>query len=103
MYLPRKPFSPMSNGFERSCRKNYVIILCFFAKNPYLKTNGACHLILFSVKDPKQDSMKNSYMIFLHNCSKNDFRLWAFLLRNQAQNQLSHTKRMIPFTEYHEA
>ena len=91
MYLPRKPFSPMSNGFERSCRKKYVIILCFFAKNPYLKTNGACHLILFSVKDPKQDSMSNSYMIFLHNCSKNDFRLWAFLLQNQAQNQLSHT------------
>ena len=58
MYLPRKPFSPMSNGFERSCRKNCVIILCFFAKYPYLKTNGACHLILFSVKDPKEDSMK---------------------------------------------
>ena len=62
MYLLRKPFSPMSNGFGSFCRKqNYIHnYFLFFAKNPYLKTNGVSHLIIFSLKDPKQDSMKNS-------------------------------------------
>ena len=30
MYLPRNPFSPMSNGFESLCRKNHLIILWVF-------------------------------------------------------------------------
>ena len=53
--------------------------------------------------DPIEDSIENIYMIFLHNCSRKDFRHWTFVSHNQAQKRLSHTKRMIPFTEYHEA
>ena len=32
-------------------------ILCFCC-NPYLKTDGASHLIIFSVRDPKQKPLE---------------------------------------------
>ena len=35
-----------------------------FFSNPYLKTLAPSNLILFSVKDPKQESMKNSYVLY---------------------------------------
>ena len=50
----------ISNRFWKIIQKKYVIIFCIFACNPYLKTNGAIHLILFSVQDSKQEFVKKN-------------------------------------------
>ena len=83
MYLPRKPFSPMSNGFERSCRKNYVIILCFFAKNPYLKTNGACHLILLRIQNKTPWAILTWFFYIIVQKMILDFGLFCYEIKHK--------------------
>ena len=47
-------------------------IFGFFHWNPYLKTNSANLLILFSVNDFHKKMCRNFYVIFLHNVPSND-------------------------------
>ena len=41
------------------------MILCFFNWNLYLKTNGVRDDIIFLLRKPKEDSIKNVFVIFL--------------------------------------
>ena len=71
----------ISNRFWKIIQKKYVIIFCIFSCNPYLKTDGAIHLILFSVKDSKQESVKKTL-----NISTEVFKIlifnvcWCFIM-----------------------
>ena len=47
----------LRSGFGRLHRKMTSLALRDFSWNPYLKTDGGSHLIIFSVKDPKQQSL----------------------------------------------
>ena len=54
------------SGRNRVKSKNDVLALRGFSWNPYFKRDGGSHLVFFSVKDPKQLSVKILFLFKNH-------------------------------------
>ena len=67
-------------------RKIPKIFLFFFRWNPYLKTDSANLLILFSINDFHKKIYRNFYIIFLQNVSSNNVCIALGKTQN-AENQ----------------
>ena len=58
--------------FWKITLKNDVLALMGFSWNPYLKRDGGSRLVIFSVKDPKQQSVK---ILFKTRCRYQTLKL----------------------------
>ena len=72
--------------FSETYVEKFQTYFWFFHWNPYLKTDSATLLILFSVNEFHKEICRNFYVIFLHNVFSNNVCIALGKTQN-AENQ----------------
>lgn len=76
------------------------LLLFCFSWNPYLKTDGANHPILFSVKDPKQNSVKVHVplMLNLEHQFLLDFAFCTSIMKQEVKFVFSNSRPKVRYS-----
>jgi len=77
------------------------LLLFCFSWNPYLKTDGANHPILFSVKDPKQQDSLKVHVRLLHNLEHQfllDFAFCTSIMKQEVKFVFSNSRPKVRYS-----